>query len=41
MYTETPDNTQDGRCTRLFRNDRNQAPRISREFEVIGGRQNT
>lgn len=36
MYTETPNDTQDGRRARLFRNGRNQALRIPREFELPG-----
>ncbi|MCX7112147.1 MAG: antitoxin [Proteobacteria bacterium] len=36
MYTENPVNKQDGRPVRLFRNGRNQALRIPREFELPG-----
>lgn len=36
MYIETPENTQEGHRARLFRNGRNQALRIPREFELPG-----
>ena len=36
MYTENPSNKQEGRPVRLFRNGRNQALRIPREFELPG-----
>ena len=36
MYTENPSNKQDGRSVRLFRNGRNQALRIPREYELPG-----
>jgi len=36
MYTENPGNKQDGRSVRLFRNGRNQALRIPREYELPG-----
>jgi antitoxin VapB len=36
MYTETNDDVQTGRRARLFRNGRNQALRIPREFELPG-----
>ncbi len=36
MYTENPVNKQGGRPVRLFRNGRNQALRIPREFELPG-----
>ncbi|MEI7868407.1 MAG: AbrB/MazE/SpoVT family DNA-binding domain-containing protein [Candidatus Methylumidiphilus sp.] len=36
MYTENPVNKQDGRPVRLFRNGRNPALRIPREFELPG-----
>ncbi len=36
MYTENPDNKQDGCPVRLFRNGRNQALRIPREYELPG-----
>lgn len=36
MYIEPADASQDGRRARLFRNGRNQALRIPREFELPG-----
>ena len=36
MYTENPGKKQDGRSVRLFRNGRNQALRIPREYELPG-----
>ena len=36
MYTENPSHKQEGRPVRLFRNGRNQAIRIPREFELPG-----